>query len=95
MPDVEISCVNCKEVFLFREKDQEMYYQRNMASPQRCPKCRPTRKKMENGGFSEKRYEIVCDRCGRKDTVPFVPKTGRSVMCSECYTASRTRVRSV
>ncbi len=95
MPDLEIQCVHCKEVFLFSEKEQEAFYRRNMMPPQRCPQCRPTRKKLETGAASNNRYEIVCDRCGRKDTVPFAPKTGRSVMCSECYSATRTRVRSV
>jgi CxxC-x17-CxxC domain-containing protein len=38
MPDVETICVQCKETFLFTEKDQEMFYQRNMAAPQRCQK---------------------------------------------------------
>jgi CxxC-x17-CxxC domain-containing protein len=65
-----------------------------MPQPQRCPQCRPTRKRLETGESSNKRFEIVCDRCGRKDSVPFTPKVGRTVMCSECYSASRTRVRS-
>ena len=30
MPDVEIPCVQCKDVFLFTEKEQETFYQRNM-----------------------------------------------------------------
>ena len=30
MPDIEIPCVQCKEIFFFTEKDQEMFYQRNM-----------------------------------------------------------------
>ena len=28
MPDIEIPCVQCKEIFLFTEKEQEMFYQR-------------------------------------------------------------------
>ena len=30
MPDVEIPCVQCKEIFTFTEKEQENFYQRNM-----------------------------------------------------------------
>ena len=40
MPDIEIPCVQCREIFLFTEKEQEMFYQRNMMPPQRCAKCR-------------------------------------------------------
>jgi CxxC-x17-CxxC domain-containing protein len=94
MPDMEIQCVHCKEAFLFTEKEQDSFYRRNMAQPQRCPQCRPTRKKLETGATSNNRYDIVCDRCGRKDSVPFAPKTGRLVMCSECYSASRSRFRT-
>ncbi len=26
MPDIEIPCVQCKEIFVFSEKDQDQYY---------------------------------------------------------------------
>jgi len=91
MPDVDITCVQCKETFLFSEKDQEMFYQRNMPAPQRCAKCRP--KKNATADESRKRFEIVCDHCGKHDQVPFQPKVGRSVLCRECHEASRSRAR--
>ena len=40
MPDIEIPCVQCKEVFTFTEKEQELFYLKNMMAPQRCQKCR-------------------------------------------------------
>ena len=91
MPDVEIPCVQCKEIFLFTEKEQETFYQRNMMPPQRCPKCRSKKAAMSENATT--RYEIVCDNCGRHDSVPFQPKVGRSVMCKECYQANRSKVR--
>lgn len=91
MPDIEVPCVQCKEIFVFSEKDQEIFYQRNMMPPQRCPRCRS--KKAAAPADSSARYEIVCDNCGKHDTVPFQPKTGRSVMCRECYESSRSRAR--
>ncbi|MFV0388581.1 MAG: CxxC-x17-CxxC domain-containing protein [Pyrinomonadaceae bacterium] len=92
MPDAEITCVQCKEVFLFTEKEQEIFYQRNMMAPQRCTKCRKKRKSAtsENAPL---RFEIICDNCGKHDTVPFQPKVGRSVLCKDCYQASRHRSR--
>lgn len=90
MPDVEIPCVQCKEIFVFSEKEQEVFYQRNMMSPQRCPNCRSRKKAKEN---KSGRFEIVCDHCGKHDTVPFQPKVGRPVLCKECFQASRSRAR--
>ncbi len=91
MPDLEITCVQCKEVFLFSEKEQEIFYQRNLMTPQRCPKCRS--KRAASGENAPARFEIVCDHCGKHDHVPFQPKVGRSVLCRECYNASRSKVR--
>ena len=91
MPDTDITCVQCKETFLFTEKEQEMFYQRNMPSPQRCSNCRPKKKAVADD--SRKRFEIVCDHCGKHDQVPFQPKVGRSVLCRECHEASKSRAR--
>jgi CxxC-x17-CxxC domain-containing protein len=89
MPDIEIPCIQCKEVFVFSEKEQEMFYQRNMMQPQRCAKCRS--KKAAARVDAPARYDIVCDNCGKHDTVPFQPKVGRSVACKECHEAGRAR----
>jgi CxxC-x17-CxxC domain-containing protein len=78
-------------MFLFTEKEQEMFYQRNMPAPQRCAKCRS--KKAGIGGDAPKKFEIVCDNCGKHDQVQFQPKTGRTVLCRECHEASRSRAR--
>lgn len=92
MPDIEITCVQCKEVFTFSEKEQDTFYQRNMMQPQRCTNCRPKKKAAQNDSGHPK-FEIVCDNCGRHDHVPFQPKTGRTVLCRDCHGASRSRTR--
>ncbi|MEO8071719.1 MAG: CxxC-x17-CxxC domain-containing protein [Acidobacteriota bacterium] len=89
MPDVDITCVQCKENFNFSQQEQEKFYQGNMMTPQRCPKCRS--KKAAIGENAPKRFEIVCDNCGKHDQVPFQPKSGRSVLCKDCFQASRTK----
>jgi len=91
MPDVEIPCVQCREIFIFSEKDQELFYQRNMMQPQRCSKCRSKKAALREDAPT--RYEIVCDNCGRHDQVPFQPKVGRSVLCKDCFEAGRSRAR--
>jgi len=93
MPEVEINCVQCKEIFIFSEKEQEIFYQRNMMTPQRCPQCRS--KKMVNKKDTIKLFEIVCDHCGKRDKVPFQPKVGRAVLCKDCYNANRSKTRMV
>ncbi len=91
MPDIEIPCIQCKEIFLFTEKEQELFYQRNMLPPQRCAKCRSKKAAAAEG--SQSKFEIVCDNCGRHDQVPFQPKLGRAVLCRDCHEASRSRAR--
>lgn len=91
MPDIETTCVQCKEMFLFSEKEQETFYQRNMAAPQRCPKCRSKKAAANDNGQS--RFEIICDHCGKHDRVPFQPKVGRTVLCRECHEATKSRAR--
>ena len=91
MPDVETICVQCRETFLFTEKEQELFYQKNLMAPQRCLKCRS--KKAATGEHAPVRFEIVCDHCGKHDRVPFQPKLGRIVLCRDCHEASRSRAR--
>ncbi|MCW5960305.1 MAG: zinc-ribbon domain containing protein [Pyrinomonadaceae bacterium] len=92
MPEVEIPCVQCKEIFIFSEKEQQLFYERNMPTPQRCTKCR-SKKNASKAADPSSKFEIVCDNCGRHDRVPFQPKTGRTVLCRDCYQASRSRAR--
>lgn len=94
MPDIEIPCVQCKDIFVFTEKEQDIFYQRNMMAPQRCTKCRSKKAAAATGdGDAPKRFEIVCDNCGKHDHVPFQPKVGRTVLCRECHNANKSKVR--
>ncbi len=91
MPDLELNCVRCGAVFVFTEKEQEIFYWKNLHQPQYCPKCRS--KKMAKNPDAPKKYEIICDHCGRHDTVPFQPKVGREVLCRYCHSATKARTR--
>ena len=91
MPELEIPCVQCKEIFVFNEKEQEIFYQRNMTTPQRCPQCRS--KKNADNNSDKTRYEIICDHCGKNDSVPFQPKVGRPVLCKNCFQTNRSRAK--
>ena len=94
MPDQEIICAECGTAFTFTEREQEYYRERNLSQPKRCKACRDARRAnfgsgARGGGGERQRYEITCDQCGKVDTVPFKPSTGRPILCGECFSASR------
>ena len=102
MPDFEITCAECGATFPFTEREQEYYRERGLSHPKRCKPCRDARRANfggarqgggGGGGAERERFEIVCDQCGKTDTVPFKPQPGRPVLCGACFTASRAQNR--
>ena len=97
MPDIEITCVECGTAFPFTEREQEYYREKNLTHPKRCKPCRDARRNNFGGprgaGGERQRFEITCDQCGKTDTVPFKPSTGRPVLCGECFSAGRAAQR--
>jgi CxxC-x17-CxxC domain-containing protein len=97
MPDVEITCAECGTAFPFTEREQEYYNERNLSQPKRCKACRDARRanfggaRGGGGGGERQRFEITCDQCGKTDSVPFKPSSGRPVLCGECFSASRAQ----
>lgn len=102
MPDQDITCAECGTEFNFTEREQEYYTERNLSQPKRCKTCRDARRANfgsgsrsgggggGGGGGDRQRYEITCDQCGKTDSVPFKPSTGRPILCGECFSASRS-----
>jgi CxxC-x17-CxxC domain-containing protein len=92
MPDMEITCAECGNSFPFTEREQEYYQERNLTHPKRCKPCRDARRSNfggPKGSGDRQRFEITCDQCGKNDSVPFKPSSGRPVLCGECFSANR------
>jgi CxxC-x17-CxxC domain-containing protein len=69
--------------------------------PKRCPSCRQARKAQQNrngnngygsryntySSYATRRemFAVKCSECGKDTQVPFEPRQGRPVYCSDCY----------
>jgi CxxC-x17-CxxC domain-containing protein len=99
MPDLEITCAECGTAFPFGEREQDYYHERGLSHPKRCKPCRDARRqnfgssRQGGGGAEREKFEIVCDQCGKPDSVPFKPQPGRPVLCGYCFSASRAQNR--
>ena len=102
--DKSITCVDCGEEFLFTAGEQAFYRERGLTNePTRCKSCREKRKTGRGSpggagfsagggsyGRSEKQmYATTCSNCGRDTEVPFMPTSGRPVLCRDCFNAAR------
>ncbi len=97
--DKNLTCSDCGNSFIFSAEEQEQFQSRGYTNePKRCPECRQARKAERNGnsgnsygssgsGYIPARqmYPAVCADCGKATSVPFEPRQGRPVYCSDCY----------
>jgi CxxC-x17-CxxC domain-containing protein len=95
--DKSIQCVECGTMFVFSADEQALFASKGYQNePKRCLACRQARKARRdaNDGFGyrplRQMYPVVCAQCGKETEVPFEPRQGRPVYCSECYNAIRT-----
>ena len=91
--DKTLQCTECGQEFVFTAGEQEFYSSRGlMNEPKRCPECRQARKGARYGNSGSQRrqmYSIICAQCGKEAEVPFEPREGRPVYCSDCYSKDR------
>ena len=93
--DKSLQCADCGASFTFSAGEQEFFATKGYTNePKRCPACREARKS-ERGGFGSysssrrRMYPAVCAECGVETEVPFEPREGRPVYCSNCYDAAK------
>ncbi len=94
--DKSLQCSDCGATFTFSAGEQEFFASKGYTNePKRCPQCRQARKAGRYGdgdyGNRSRRqmYPVVCAQCGKDTEVPFEPREGRPVYCSDCYKTLR------
>jgi len=94
--DKSLQCSDCGATFTFSAEQQEFFQSKGYTNePKRCPACREARRAQRDGndsyGYRSRRqmFPVVCAQCGKETEVPFQPREGRPVYCSECYTKIR------
>jgi CxxC-x17-CxxC domain-containing protein len=92
--DRTLTCRDCGQDFTFSVGEQEFYASRGLTNlPGRCPDCRAARRSGSGQSFASRsrgeQFETTCASCGKLATVPFVPREGRPVYCSECFQSQR------
>ena len=94
--DKTLQCSDCEAEFIFSAEEQEFFESKGYTNePKRCPSCRQARKAQRYGdsgyGYRPRRqmFPAVCAQCGKDTEVPFEPREGRPVYCSECYNKTR------
>jgi len=97
--DKTLECSDCGNTFTFSVEDQEFFQSKGYTNePKRCPECRQARKserygnggnRYGNGSYGyrapRQMFPAVCANCGKETEVPFEPREGRPVYCSDCY----------
>jgi CxxC-x17-CxxC domain-containing protein len=94
--DKSLQCSDCGTTFTFSAEEQEFFQAKGYTNePKRCPSCRAARKAERYGstgydrGSRRQMFPAVCAECGKDTEVPFEPREGRPVYCSECYNKVR------
>ena len=93
--DKSLECSDCGATFTFSADEQEFFQSKGYTNePKRCPACRQARKtqRYANSGYGyrpRQMFPAVCAQCGKETEVPFEPREGRPVYCSECYSKVR------
>jgi CxxC-x17-CxxC domain-containing protein len=99
--DRTLSCQECGQSFNFSADDQAFHADKGFTNePKRCPTCRQARRNERGntgfggggggggGGFDRgprEMFPAVCAECGKDTMVPFQPRNGRPVYCSDCF----------
>lgn len=103
--DINLTCKDCGNPFVFTAGEQEFYQQRGLTNqPGRCGDCRGARRSQGGGGSygssgggfgggSREMFTATCSSCGKEARVPFQPRGDKPVYCSSCFETRRPAPR--
>jgi CxxC-x17-CxxC domain-containing protein len=91
-----LRCSDCGTSFTFTVHEQERFASRDLTNePKRCSWCRAARKIVLNkyvslsGSYGSNQlrqfFPATCAQCGKNTQVPFRPRGGKPIYCSDCY----------
>ena len=88
--DKTLECADCGVNFVFSAEEQDFFASKGYTNePKRCPACRQARKSERYGSSSfrpqRQMFPAICAECGKDTEVPFEPREGRPVYCSDCF----------
>lgn len=92
--DKDLTCQDCGQSFTFSADDQSFHAEKGYTDPKRCPNCRRARRDERGGGggggggygsYAREMHSATCAECGKQAQVPFEPRDGRPVYCSDCF----------
>jgi len=84
--DRMLVCRDCGKPFTWTAGEQTFYAEKGLVNePARCPECRAARKARLGLEPPRVSYLVVCAECATETTVPFIPRNGRPVLCSACF----------
>ena len=86
--DKTMECKDCGSEFVFTAGEQEFFNEKGFQNePSRCPDCRIAKKRARRANVEM--HTVTCAECGGEAVVPFEPKNGKPVLCSDCYEKSK------
>ena len=95
--DKNMVCFDCGTAYVFTADEQKAFQAKGHTHPpKRCPACRATRAarrasqsspepQLPSFSAPKQLFNVVCSSCGKDTQVPFEPRAGRPVYCSDCY----------
>jgi len=87
--DTSLQCFECGNTFTSPADEQEYFRGKGYYyEPKRCQSCRQAKTAQRTIGFGDRRqmHPAVCAKCDTNTEVPFEPRDGIPVYCSDCYT---------
>jgi len=90
--DKVIRCSLCGAGFTFSAEKQELFKSWGISyEPKQCPSCQKAMKSKQcsstgySGNSSGRTFKAICADCGKTTNLPFEPRGGKRVYCSDCY----------